>query len=332
MFAPKGTPEPVVAKMHQAITQVLREPSLHRQWISEGGNPVGSTPAEFATCIRSEGDRWGKIIRANNNQAGVSAAYLRSNGTPQESGRAIMTEAQSHVTFLVAHGAWQAGWAWKKMHPLMNAAGHRLITPTFTGLGEREHLASPENDLETHIQDVLAVVRYEDLRDVVLIGHSYGGAVVTAVADRARDRIAKLIYLDAFVPGDGQALVDLGPPAVRQRMQEAAKAGDGWRVPPNPIPPDTSEGDAKWIAERRLPQSIKCFEMPLRLQNGEITLPRSYIYCTRIPPGDPFRPFANRARSESGWRYYEIDASHSPHITAPEALAVLLQTIAIGSA
>jgi pimeloyl-ACP methyl ester carboxylesterase len=241
-----------------------------------------------------------------------------------------MIEAQSHLTFLVAHGAWQAGWAWKKMHPLMNAAGHCLITPTFTGLGEREHLASPANELETHIQDMLAVVRYEDLRDVVLIGHSYGGAVATAVADRAPDRIAQLIYLDAFVPGDGQALVDLGPPTVRQRMQEAAKAGDGWRVPPNPIPPDTSEADARWIAERRLPQSIKCFEMPFRLQNGEITLPRSYIYCTRTPPGDPFRPFAERAKSESGWRYYEIDASHSPHITAPEALAVLLQTIAIG--
>jgi pimeloyl-ACP methyl ester carboxylesterase len=239
--------------------------------------------------------------------------------------------AQSHITFLVAHGAWQAGWAWKKMHPLINATGHRLITPTYTGLGEREHLASPSNDLETHIQDVLAVIKYEDLRDVMLIGHSYGGIVATGVADRARDRIAQLIYLDAFVLRDGQAPVDLNP-AMRQHMQESAKAGDGWRVPPNPIPPDTSEVDAKWIAERRLPQSIKCFETPLRLQNGGITLRRNYIYCTRIAPGDPFGPFAERAKSESGWRYYEIDASHSPHITAPEALAALLQTIVVGRA
>jgi len=110
-------------------------------------------------------------------------------------------------------------------------------------------------------------------------------------------------------------------------MEESAKTGDGWRVPPNPIPPDTSEADAKWIAERRLPQSIKCFEMPLRLRNGEITVPRSYIYCTRPTSADPFRPFAERARSEHGWRYYEIDASHSPHVTAPEKLAVLLQKI-----
>lgn len=231
------------------------------------------------------------------------------------------------ATFLVAHGAWSAGWSWKKMHPLMSTAGHRLITPTYTGLGEREHLANPSNDLETHIQDVLAVIKYEDLRDVILVGHSYGGMVATGVADRARDRVAQLIYLDAFVPRDGQALVDLNPPTVRTRMQESAKAGDGWRVPPNPTPPDTSEADAKWIAERRLPQSIKCFETPLRLKDPDLALPRSFVYCTRRTPADTFRQFAELAKRESGWRYYEIDASHSPHVTAPEALATLLQTI-----
>ena len=109
------------------------------------------------------------------------------------------------ATFLVCHGAWSAGWAWKKMHPLMAAAGHRLLTPTCTGLGEREHLANRSIDLETHIQDILNVIKYEDLRDIVLIGHSYGGMVATGVADRARDRIAQLIYLDAFVPQDGWA-------------------------------------------------------------------------------------------------------------------------------
>jgi pimeloyl-ACP methyl ester carboxylesterase len=231
-------------------------------------------------------------------------------------------------TFLVAHGGWSAGWAWKKMHPLMCAAGHRLVTPTYTGLGEREHLASLSNDLETHIEDMLAVIKYEDLNDVVLIGHSYGGMVATGVADRGRDRIAQVIYLDAFVPRDGQALFDLLPPEHRHRMLEGMKAGDGWRIPPNPCPPDTSEADLKWILPRRLPQSVKCAETPLRLRNGELVLPRSFVYCTRVAPGDPFRQFAERARHEPGWRYYEIDASHSPHVTASEALAALLQQIA----
>ncbi len=112
----------------------------------------------------------------------------------------------SNKTFLVCHGAWSSGWAWKKMHPLMAAGGHRLVTPTYTGMGERAHLANPSIDLETHIQDVLNVIQYEDLQDVVLFGHSYGGMVATGVAARAGDRIAQLIYLDAFVPRGAIAL------------------------------------------------------------------------------------------------------------------------------
>ena len=147
--------------------------------------------------------------------------------------------SSSPKTFLVCHGAWSAGWAWKKMHPLMSKAGHRLITPTYTGLGERAHLANPSIDLETHIEDMLNVIKYEDLHDFVLIGHSYGGMVATGVADRARDRITQMIYIDAFVPKDGQSLLDLNE-AARPHMQALAKTGDGYRVPPNPSPPDTS--------------------------------------------------------------------------------------------
>jgi pimeloyl-ACP methyl ester carboxylesterase len=238
------------------------------------------------------------------------------------------TSAQpSGKTFLVCTGAWSAGWSWKKMHPLMAAAGHRLIVPTYTGLGEREHLASQANDLETHVQDILAVIKYEDLRDIVLVGHSYGGMVATGVADRARDRVTRLIYLDAFVPADGQSLMDISPPAGRPRMLELAKAGDGWRVPSNPIPADTSEADVKWISERRLPQSIKCFEQPLKMSGGALTVQRDYVYFTRIVPADPFRPFAERAKTDSAWRYHELDSSHSAHVTAPDALAQLLQKI-----
>ena len=232
------------------------------------------------------------------------------------------------TTFVVAHGAWSAAWAWKKMRPLLAAAGHVLVTPTYTGLGERAHLAAPTIDLETHIQDVLGVLEYEDLRDVVLIGHSYGGMVATAVADRARDRIARLVYLDAFVPRDGESLFDLLPVDVRRRMRDGAVAtGDGWRVPPNPLPPDTAPADVAWIMPRRLPQPIRCFEMPIALPNGELALPRAYIYCLRCPPDDLFRPFAVRAQRE-GWRYHELDASHSPNVTAPDALAKLLLEIA----
>jgi pimeloyl-ACP methyl ester carboxylesterase len=232
----------------------------------------------------------------------------------------------SAKTFLVCHGAWSAGWAWKKMHPLMQAAGHRLVTPSYTGLGERAHLANPSIDLETHIEDMLNVIKYEDLRDVVLLGHSYGGMVATGVADRARDRITQLIYLDAFVPRGGQSLFDLNESG-RGHLQEAAKKGDGWRVPPMQTPPDTSPADVEWLAARRVHMPIKCFETKLTFQNGEPTLPRSYIYATRITPADTFGQFAKRARSEAGWRYHAIDASHSRNVTAPEALMALLEKI-----
>ena len=126
------------------------------------------------------------------------------------------------ATFLVSHGAWSAGWAWKKMHPLMSARGHRLITPTLTGLGERSHLARPDIDLETHIADILGVLKYEDLTGVNLIGHSYSGMVATGVADRARERIKQLIYVDAFVPRDGESAFDVLPESVRAQRQAGA--------------------------------------------------------------------------------------------------------------
>lgn len=229
----------------------------------------------------------------------------------------------SAKTFLVCHGAWSAGWAWKKMHPLMRSAGHRLLTPTYTGLGERVHLANASIDLETHIEDMLNVIKYEDLRDIVLVGHSYGGMVATGVADRARDRVAQLIYVDAFVPEDGQSLFDLN----KMAALKLADSGDGWRAPPNPTPSDTAQADLEWITARRVDMPIKCLETKLKLQGGALTLPRSYIYATRITPADTFGPFAARAKSEAGWRYFEIDASHAPNITAPEALTALLEKI-----
>ena len=231
------------------------------------------------------------------------------------------------ITFLVCHGAWSAGWAWKKMHPLMRAAGHRLVTPTYTGLGERAHLAHRGIDLDAHIEDMLNVIKYEDLRDIVLVGHSYGGMVATGVADRARDKVRQLIYIDAFVPQDGQSLLDLNEVA-RPRMHELSKTGDGWRVPPNPTPPDTPPADVEWLTARRVDMPIKCFEAKLKLLGGPLTLPRSYIYATRITPADTFGPFARMTKGDAAWSYYEIDASHSPNVTAPEALMELLQKIA----
>jgi pimeloyl-ACP methyl ester carboxylesterase len=232
------------------------------------------------------------------------------------------------ATFLICHGAWSAGWAWKKVRPLLRAAGHEIFTPTYTGIGERAHLASRSIDLDTHIADTLGVIEYEDLSDIVLVGHSYGGMVATGVADRVPGRIGKLVYLDAFVPQNGQSLSVLLPEPARVQRQDAPAQGDGWLVPPNPTPPDTSPEDQAWLAPRRRWQPAACFEQPIALSGAHPPPPRTYIYCTRIPPHDPFGQFARRFRSDPAWRYFEIDASHSPNVTAPEALVRILDEVA----
>ena len=147
------------------------------------------------------------------------------------------------ATFLVAHGAWSAAWAWKKVRPLLRGRGHEIFTPTYTGLGERAHQSAPAIGLQTHVEDVLGVLTFEDLRDVVLVGHSYGGMVATVVADRAPERLRRLVYLDAFVPRDGQSLGDLLPADMQARMRESARteatagASHPTRCPPTPARP-----------------------------------------------------------------------------------------------
>lgn len=254
----------------------------------------------------------------------VAAGALSSHGATSAQSRASTAQ-----TFVVAHGAWSSGWAWKKMHPLMRARGHRLFTPSYTGLGERAHLANPDVDLDTHITDVVNVLIYEDLHDVVLIAHSYGGMVGTGVADRARDRIRRLIYLDAFVPDAGTATSPLAEgqsfyELTGQSPQKArAAALDGWRVPPNPPPPDTAKEDLPWITARRRHHPIKTFEQKLTLQKGPLAMPRDYILCTK---SDTFNRYADKART-AGWPVHTLDSSHNPHITVPEPLMDLLERI-----
>ncbi len=237
------------------------------------------------------------------------------------------------TVFVVCHGAWSAGWAWKKVRPLVQQAGHQIFIPTYSGLGERAHLSAPTITLDTHIQDVVSLLFYEDLYDVVLVGHSYGGMVATGVADKTRERIARLIYVDAFVPQNGQSLNDLVSKDDRaKRVSMTAAQGDSWLLAPNPTPADTSHADITWITARRRWQPIGTFNQPIALQHLDLEIPRSYIYCTRKTSDDPFGKFAAAAKSDPRWSYYDIDASHSPNVTAPDELVRILLSIAAGKA
>lgn len=205
------------------------------------------------------------------------------------------------------------------MRPRMAAAGHRLLVPSYTGLGERAHLAHPLIDLGSHIQDILAVIEYEDLSDIILVGHSYGGMVATGVADRAAAQIRQLVYLDAFVPESGQSLNDL--------TGNVPDAVEGWLVPPRPSAHDTAPEDLAWGASRRRHHPARCFSQRLQIANPPFPR-RHYIWCHKKEGHDNFAQFAARFRPDAAWRCHDLDASHSPNITAPDALTALLSEIA----
>lgn len=229
------------------------------------------------------------------------------------------------ATFVLVHGGWAGGWQWREVAALLRAAGHEVFTPTLTGLGERVHLATPAVGLDTHIQDILMVLQYEDLHEVILVGYSYSGLVVTGVAESAPERLAQLVYLDAFVPQDGQTLVDIfGSEVIGWMTHVAQTHGDGWRLPHDP--PD---------APRRTPQPFNPNIRPFTLRNPQAAaLPRTFIYCTQEkeqmgPVGIPITQAAERAKADPRWRYRELDTGHLPVETTPKELANLLLEVTI---
>jgi len=222
------------------------------------------------------------------------------------------------VTYVLLHAGWAGGWQWRTVAAYLRAAGHEVFTPTFTGPGERVHLASPEVGLETHIQDVLGVLEYEDLRNVVLVAHSYSGMVSTAVAERVPERIGQLIYVDAFVPQDGQSLNDIVGSQLQAYFARVARSrGDGWRIPHDPPgAPRTA---------RMTDQPLKTGEQAIEIKNPAAAMvPRIYIACTQKSPNWSFTPIldqtAARVRAE-GWQYRELPTGHYPMQTLPLELA-----------
>ena len=242
------------------------------------------------------------------------------------------------ATYVLVHGGWHGGWCWKKVTPLLRAHGHEVFTPTLTGLGERSHLAHPLIDLETHVRDVMNVLMYEDLRDVILLGHSNGGTLITAVAERIPERLRHLVYLDAFVPQDGLSTIDLVNFPRDVWDARVRSEGYGWLVPSlQPLPWEefvrtvwevTDEDDRRWMLDRLGPTPIKVFTDPVRRTNPAAeALPCTYIRCLRNGPMPAFDRFAEAAKSTPGWRYRELATAHEPFITHPDELAKMLLEI-----
>ena len=233
------------------------------------------------------------------------------------------------ATFVLVHGSFGGGWVWQKVTPLLRAQGHEVYTPRLTGLSDRSHLLQCGVDLATHITDVASLLYYEDLSDVVLVGHSYAGMVITGVAANVPERLRLLVYLDAYVPSDGQSEFDLWPAEERAATQADMVAGEGLRQPPPPAILGITEPEmADWVYARFTPHPLATYDQPVPVGSaGSAALPRAFIRCTEGLWTPRFAPFAAKARA-AGWEVFELATGHMAMLTASRELAALLLELA----
>ena len=235
------------------------------------------------------------------------------------------------TTFVLVHGAWHGGWCWSRVARALHQAGHTAHTPTLTGLGERVHLMHRGVTLDTHVEDIVRVFEAEELSDVVLCGHSYGGMVITGVADRIAARIRSLVYLDAFVPTDGQNVLDDFQASDRAAFMraEAASKGGGWLIPPVPAARfKVNEADQAWVDRRCVPHPLACFEQKLRLSGAHARVAkRVYIKAGAYVPS-PFDAAFERLKRDPAWKVHSIPCGHDVMVDRPQELADVLIAVA----
>jgi pimeloyl-ACP methyl ester carboxylesterase len=228
------------------------------------------------------------------------------------------------ATYVLIHGAWHGGWCWKIVAPALRRAGHEVYAPSLTGMGERMHLAGRGIDLDTHIQDVVSLLEMEDLKEVVLVGHSYGGMVVTGAADRS-DRVGKLVYLDAFVPENGKALLDYALPERAAGMREEGERTGFVTPPPLSLWGLSKPEHLEFVGARQVKHPYATLSQPIRIGDPRklARLDKSFIYCSSPATGS-FDRFAAKYRHDPAWRFHEMKTGHDAMLLVPEALTEIL--------
>lgn len=235
------------------------------------------------------------------------------------------------ATFVLVHGAFHGGWSWKKLSPLLRAAGHDVFTPTLTGLGERIHLHLPDIDLNTHVRDILNVIEYEELNDIILLGHSYAGYIISLVAEQLPERISHLVYLDALLPIDGESMKETYRPNWEGALHYKQGTDDSWWCPWTvEYAGDYGMGksDLAWLLTKVTPHPMRTWLTPVSIQNPAArNLPHTYVFCA----GKGGRPLSmaetmGRDLTTQGWNFHILDTGHDAMLTAPDELNALLLT------
>jgi len=241
---------------------------------------------------------------------GASAASLVASSLGQAAPKAL--DAAQPATFVLVHGVWHGGWCWQRVCDRLTARGHRVFAPTLTGVGERSHLSSPTVDLSTQIFDVVNEIRWKDLENVVLVGHSYGGMVITGVAEQIASRIPSIVYLDAFIPADGQSIRDLG-----------GKADAGPFTTPIPAQRFAiNEADRAWVDSKMTSQSTACFTEKLKVTGAYQRISKKTYIRAKNFPG--FAGTLERVVKDASWKTHVIDCGHDVMIDKPDELTSLL--------
>ena len=234
-------------------------------------------------------------------------------------------------TFVLVHGAWHGGWCWRRVADRLRAAKHVVHTPTLTGLGERSHLLAPGVGLSTHIADIVNVIAWEELDDIVLCGHSYGGMVIAGVAERAFDKIRSIVFLDAFLARNGDALIDLVPPAGQQAMREHLNAGDTTLAPRSAEAFGVNEADRAWVDRLCVPQPAAAMTEKIVLTGAYERIARKTYIRAAGYPNPAFDAAYARVRADASWRTDEIGCGHDVMVDRPEWLSDRLIAAAEGA-
>lgn len=248
---------------------------------------------------------------------------------------AIASVTDKLRTFVLVHGAWHGGWCWRRVVDILRAHGHRVFAPSLTGLGDRTHLFSKDISLQTHVEDILSVAEAEELSDFVLVGHSYGGFVISGVADSLRERVSHFVYLDASVPPDMSpgasfSWADFNPPEAREaRLKSVREQGNGVALP---APPPsafavTEPSDVAWLQRHLGAMPLQTYIGSFTFKNsGSDGLKRTYIASVK-PLYALLVPTHNRIKGDNTWSFMTIEAGHNSMVTAPDELASLLMVV-----
>jgi pimeloyl-ACP methyl ester carboxylesterase len=243
----------------------------------------------------------------------------------------LVTAAQAQTarkTFVLVHGSSAGGWCYRRVADLLEKAGHKVYTPTLTGLGERSHLMSGLITLDTHITDVVNVIRWENLEDFVLVGHSYGGWIISGVAEQLQGKISSIVFLDAFMPENGQRVLDTNSPRSRAEIELAQRKAEVSRPAPPASVWKVNEKDQPWVNEKFTAQPVGVAFTPIRLTGARDRVPKKTYVRAKGYDNSNFEAYYAKVRSDPSWRTYEIPCGHEVMIDMPERTAEILLEVA----